>query len=130
MGRLPNIMCGRCESSKMSISAGWSAAERSLANGTIATVSHSYFAPRLKQHVRVIGHEDWFEWKDGTLFDFEGNVITPEYSISELAEQEAEFVSAVRENRPPSITPETILPTMRVLADAQASFDAERAVRR
>ena len=97
-----------------------------LANGAIATVSHSYFAPRLRQQIRVIGHEDWFEWKDGTLFDFEGNVINPEYSILELAEQEAEFISAVRESRPPSITPETILPTMRVLAEAQASFDAER----
>lgn len=97
-----------------------------LANGTIATVSHSYFAPRLQQRIRVIGHEDWFEWKDGTLCDFEGNVIIPEYSIVELADQDVEFVSSVREKRPPSITPETILPTMRVLADAQAILDDQR----
>lgn len=95
-----------------------------LDNGAIATVAHSYFAPSLKLQVRVIGKEATFFWDMGTLYDYDGQIIVPESSIFDLADQEAEFVAAIRENRTPAITPEAILPAMRVLAEAQAIADA------
>jgi 2-hydroxy-4-carboxymuconate semialdehyde hemiacetal dehydrogenase len=97
-----------------------------LANGAIATVSQSYFAPGLKMEMLVIGHEETFHWKHGTLYDFEGKILVPEHSIMDLVDQDAEFVAAIRENRAPSIAPETIMPAMRVLEEAQAIADAEK----
>jgi len=97
-----------------------------LDNGSIATVSHSYFAPTLKQRNLVIGRENTFCWKDGTLYDFDDNVLMPEHSILDLTGQNTEFVASVREDRAPLITAETIMPTMRVIAEAQAIADAEK----
>ena len=96
-----------------------------LPSGAIATVAQSYFTPGFGKQVLVIGHEETFLWKNETLYDFEGKVLVPRQSILDLVDQNAEFVTAVRENRPPAITPETIMPTIQVLAQAQSIAEAE-----
>lgn len=57
----------------------------------------------------------------GELRDASGEIVVPQQSIVELGEQDREFIDAVRENRDPAITGEAILPTMRILQEAQDS---------
>jgi 2-hydroxy-4-carboxymuconate semialdehyde hemiacetal dehydrogenase len=95
-----------------------------LSSGAIATIAQSYFTQGFGIQAMVIGYEDTFLWKNETLYDFQGKVLVPRQSIMDLVDQNAEFVTAVREKRPPAITPEIIMPTMQVLAQAQAITDS------
>jgi len=96
-----------------------------LPSGAIATVAQSYFTPGFGMQVLVIGYEETFLWKNETLYDFEGKVLVPAQSIVDLVDQNTEFIAALRENRAPMITPETIMPTMQVITQAQAIADTE-----
>ena len=100
-----------------------------LANGAIATISQSYFTPSWDLRALVIGHEQTFQWKRGLLVDFADEVIVPQHSTWDLSLQDHEFVAAVRENRQPQIGPETIMPAMRAIAQAQAVADVEKPTR-
>ena len=97
-----------------------------MANGAIATVAQSYFTPTWKWYALIIGDEQTFRWDRGTLYDFEDHVIVPEHSTWDLMRQDREFIDAVRQNRDPAITAETIMPAMRAIAQAQATADTEK----
>jgi 2-hydroxy-4-carboxymuconate semialdehyde hemiacetal dehydrogenase len=96
-----------------------------LANGAIVTISQSYFTPAFGWQVNAIGHEQTFCWKDFVLYDFEDNEIMPYADGWDLLVQDTEFVNALREDRDPSVTAESIMPTMRAIAQAQAIVDAQ-----
>ena len=96
-----------------------------LPSGAIANVSNSYFAPGLRQQLTIVGDETTYIWHDGTLYDFDGKEVMPNTSIVDLAVQDREFIAAIREQRVPLISAEAILPTMRVLSEAQAIADGK-----
>ena len=101
-----------------------------LASGSIATVSLSYFAPVLKWNASIIGYENTYQWNEGKLCDLDENEVVPRHSHLDLLPQDAEFVAAVRENRDPAITADKILPAMRAIAEAQKIADVEKPVAR
>ena len=96
-----------------------------LSSGAIATIAQSYFTPGFDMQVLVIGYEDTFLWKNKTLYNFEGKILVPKQSIMDLVDQNTEFIVALRENRPPTITPETIMPTMQLITQAQTIAESE-----
>jgi len=97
-----------------------------LPPGIPVTIAQSYNLSHFRWHVLFIGEEETLEFRQGTLLDGEGKVVMPEHSISDLLEQNREFVAAVAENRDPAITGEDVLPAMRVLQTAQEDADAHR----
>ena len=96
-----------------------------LANGVVATVSHSYFASAFQQNIIAIGHEQSYAWRNSTLFDFENQIVVPQSSIWDMLDQDKEFIAAIHENREPAVTAEDILPTMQAISRAQVIADRE-----
>jgi 2-hydroxy-4-carboxymuconate semialdehyde hemiacetal dehydrogenase len=85
------------------------------------TLAMSYNVAEFRWNLSFIGEEATLDFAIGELRDASGEIVVPQQSIVELGEQDREFIDAVRENRDPAITGEAILPTMRILQEAQDS---------
>lgn len=95
-----------------------------LPDGVLVTITQSYNLSRFRWRVVFIGEEETLEFSEGALHDAAGNVIVPQHSITDLHDQDQEFVNSVGQGRDPAITGEQVLPAMHVLEQAQASADA------
>ena len=56
----------------------------------------------------------------GALYDTRGKIIVPQHSITDLYDQDVEFVRSILEDRDPDITGEDVLPAMKILQQAQS----------
>ncbi|MAE63419.1 MAG: hypothetical protein CMJ18_04035 [Phycisphaeraceae bacterium] len=92
-----------------------------MPDGALVTITESYNISDFRWRATVIGEEATLEYREGTLYDGAGDVVVPHQSIWDLYDQNVEFVAAVREGRDPEITGESVLPTMKALADAERS---------
>ena len=95
-----------------------------LPGDVLVNHSLSYNFATFRSCVLFIGEEETLEYDVGTLYDADRNVIVPEQAISDLRAQNREFVDAVTENREPTIPAEAILPTMRLLQEANDRLQA------
>lgn len=95
-----------------------------LGAGVLATVTLSYNLPAFRWRATFIGKETTLEFREGTLFDINDNVVVPHHSITDLLIQNRAFVESVRDDTDVLIPATAILPTMRVLelAAAQAAM--------
>jgi 2-hydroxy-4-carboxymuconate semialdehyde hemiacetal dehydrogenase len=91
-----------------------------LPGGELVTLAQSYNIHAFRWKITFIGEEATLDFDMGTLRDHAENVIVPQQSITDLREQNREFVDAVRQDRDPSITGEDVLPAMRILQRAQS----------
>lgn len=90
-----------------------------LSGDVLVNHSLSYNHASFQSRVLFVGEEETLEYEVGTLYDADRNVIVPNQSISDLGAQNREFVDAVTEDREPAIPAEAILPTMRLLQEAE-----------
>ena len=90
-----------------------------LPGDVLVNHSLSYNYASFQSRVLFVGEEETLEYEVGTLYDADRNVIVPNQSISDLGAQNREFVDAVTEDREPAIPAEAILPTMRLLQEAE-----------
>lgn len=95
-----------------------------LPGGRLFTLAQSYNMHAFRWRMTFIGEECTLDFDNGTLYNAQGDVVVPHRSIVDLSEQNREFVSAVREGRDPAITGEDVLPTMRILEQAQTCAEA------
>lgn len=95
-----------------------------LSRGEIVTLAQSYNVHDFRWRATFIGEETTLNFDMGELTDYTGNVIVPAQSITELSEQNREFVDAIRERRDPAISGEDVMPAMRVLSRAQQNAEA------
>lgn len=95
-----------------------------LPGGQIATVAQSYGSLEFRWRLDVFAEEATLVFDLGELRDSDGSIIVPRRSIVDLHDQNREFVEAVRDGRDPAIAGEDVLPTMRILHDAQVCADA------
>ena len=94
----------------------------SFPGSEIFTLAMSYNVQQLRWKLSFIGEEATLDFDAGTLFDSSGAIVIPHQSITDLREQNREFVESVREERDPAITGEDILATMQILQEGQDSI--------
>jgi 2-hydroxy-4-carboxymuconate semialdehyde hemiacetal dehydrogenase len=94
-----------------------------MPGGQIATIAQSYGSYEFRWRLDVFAEEATLLFDMGELRDSDGKVLVPRRSIVDLRDQNREFVAAVREGRDPAVTGEDVLPTMRMLHNAQASAE-------
>ena len=95
-----------------------------LPGGELVTLAQSYNVHEFRWRISFIGEETTLDFDSGALRDHSGNVLVPRQSITDLREQNREFISAIREDRDPAITGEAVLPTMHLLQKAQSCAEA------
>ncbi|MBI2841966.1 MAG: Gfo/Idh/MocA family oxidoreductase [Armatimonadetes bacterium] len=95
-----------------------------LPSGELFTLAQSYNVHQFRWRMTFIGEENTLDFDMGALYDSDGTIIIPQRSITDLHEQNREFVEAVREGRDPAITGEDVLPAMRILQEAQRQAEA------
>lgn len=95
-----------------------------LPGGVPVTITESYNITTFRWRALFIGEEATLEYREGTLFDGDDNIVLPHHDYIDLTMQNREFIAAVQEERDPSITGESILPAMEVLSKAQQSADS------
>jgi 2-hydroxy-4-carboxymuconate semialdehyde hemiacetal dehydrogenase len=93
------------------------------AGETLVTVAMSYNSPWPRHDYFLIGEEAALEFRDGKLWGSEGALFVPEDTGSSIYHQNLEWVQAVREGREPAVSPQAVLPAMRLLQQAQAQLD-------
>ncbi len=94
-----------------------------MPGGQIATLAHSYGSYEFRWRLDVFAEEATLLFDMGELRDSDGRVLVPRRSIVDLRDQNGEFVAAIGEGRDPAVTGEEVLPTMRILRDAEASAE-------
>ncbi|NDF08731.1 MAG: gfo/Idh/MocA family oxidoreductase, partial [Proteobacteria bacterium] len=99
------------------------------ADDRLATIAMSYNAHLSRYDYVLIGREDTMEIRDGNLKERHG--VPAEVpgadtanSPSPVVLQNREFHASILEGRPPSISPDSVLPAMEVLQIAQDAADA------
>lgn len=95
-----------------------------LPGGTVGTLAQSYGSYQFRWRLDVFAREDTLSFSMGELRDSKGEIVVPQRSIVDLREQNREFVQAILEHRDPAVTGEDVLPTMKILHDAQACADS------
>ncbi len=96
----------------------------SLDGGVPATICQSYNIHTFHWRATFIGEEDTLYWNEGELSTAAGKIIIPRADHTDLSVQNREFIAAIREDRDPAITGESVLPCMAVLEQAQARAEA------
>jgi len=100
-------------------------------SGLIGNVALSYNTQQPLDDALFIGEEDTvladyahgvLRGKDGVIFDAKMDAVVP---TDVIAAQDAEFIAAVREGRPPQPGIGEVLPSLRVLQAAQDAYDLE-----
>lgn len=95
------------------------------AGDQLITQALSYNVERPLWQLQFIGHEDVLTFTDGRLTNESGEQLIPAAPTSDLTIQNRELLTAYQTGRPSEFDLATILPTMQVLARAQASADAK-----
>lgn len=85
----------------------------------VFTLAQSYNVDQFRWQLTFIGEEETLEFDMGVLRDTKGSVIVPQSSITDLFEQDKEFIESILQNRTPAIGAEDILPTMEILQQAE-----------
>lgn len=98
----------------------WRATSPLTGDDVLVQVSLSHNAHWSRHDYHVIGLEDAVLSEHGTLRNQAGVIAGESESPNRVQLQDAEFVAAVREGRPPAVDVDTVLPTMRIL---QAAWD-------
>ncbi|MGI8424269.1 MAG: Gfo/Idh/MocA family protein [Chloroflexota bacterium] len=97
----------------------------------LATINMSYNSHVSLNDYVLIGAEDTLVVENGTLRNRERVLYDPKQDQSEAKTsgllQNREFVAAIREQRPPSISADAVLPALDVLQQAQNAYDDWRA---
>jgi 2-hydroxy-4-carboxymuconate semialdehyde hemiacetal dehydrogenase len=93
------------------------------ASETLVSIAMSYNSPWPRHDYLVIGEEASVEFRDRKLWGPEGAIFSPEDDRS-IFDQDREWLEAVREGRDPAVSPEAVLPAMRVLQVAQQQMGA------
>jgi 2-hydroxy-4-carboxymuconate semialdehyde hemiacetal dehydrogenase len=88
------------------------------AGRTLVTVAMSYNSPWSRHDYFLIGEEESLEFREGKLWGPDGAVFTPEGERA-IRDQDYEWLDAIREGRDPAVSPDAVLPAMRVLQQAQ-----------
>ncbi len=99
------------------------------ADDRLATIAMSYNAHLSRYDYVLIGREDTVEIRDGNLKERHGAPkdvpgADTANSPSPVVLQNREFHASILEGRPPSISPDSVLPAMEVLQIAQDAADA------
>jgi 2-hydroxy-4-carboxymuconate semialdehyde hemiacetal dehydrogenase len=91
-------------------------------DNTLSTIVVTYNTTRSHWGATFIGEEGTLGFRDGGLTDFgdQSTVMAP-HSVTDLFDQNCEFVRAVQEKREPAISGRSILPAMIVLDAAERS---------
>jgi 2-hydroxy-4-carboxymuconate semialdehyde hemiacetal dehydrogenase len=96
----------------------------------LVSVAMSYNTHLPVHDYLMIGREDTLQYVNRQLIGSQGVLYDP---VDQRAEgqdgglrQNQEFLAAIREGRPPSVSAEAVLPAMRVLQDIQDQYDAAR----
>jgi 2-hydroxy-4-carboxymuconate semialdehyde hemiacetal dehydrogenase len=87
----------------------------------LVNIAMSYNSPWPLHDYLVIGEEATLRFEDGRLVGKEGEVFVPS-DAHPIREQDREFLSAVREDREPSVSGRSVLPAMRALQVVQDSL--------
>lgn len=87
----------------------------------LVNVVMSYNSPWPQHSYFVIGEEASVKFEDGKLWGPDGVVFEPETPGGSIPDQNAEWLAAIREDREPAVSPESVLPAMRALYAAQRS---------
>jgi 2-hydroxy-4-carboxymuconate semialdehyde hemiacetal dehydrogenase len=90
-----------------------------LPGGALFTLAQSFNLELLRWTLTVVGDQGTLEFDNGTLYDLKRKELVAYQSIVDLHEQNREFVDAVRNDRPPAITPADVLPAMGILDKAE-----------
>lgn len=90
-----------------------------LPRSELFTLALSYNVSQFRWRLTFIGEEATFDFDMGALYDSEGNCVVPHQSITDLCEQDREFVDSILHQRDPAITGEGVLPAMQILHKAQ-----------
>ncbi len=99
------------------------------ADDRLATIAMSYNAHLSRYDYVLIGREDTMEIRDGNMKERHGAPADvpgadTANSPSPVVLQNREFHASILEGRPPSISPDSVLPAMEVLQIAQDAADA------
>jgi 2-hydroxy-4-carboxymuconate semialdehyde hemiacetal dehydrogenase len=97
------------------------------ARDQLATVAMSYNIHFPVHDYLVIGEETTLLYTDNQLRDKDRVIVNsgePDELTKPIARQDAEFFAAIRENRAPSISGQSVRPAMFTLQRAQDSLDA------
>ena len=99
------------------------------ADDRLATIAMSYNAHLSRYDYVLIGREDTMEIRDGNMKERHGTPADipgadTANSPSPVVLQNREFHASILEGRPPSISPDSVLPAMEVLQIAQDAADA------
>ncbi|HTE18290.1 MAG TPA: Gfo/Idh/MocA family oxidoreductase [Armatimonadota bacterium] len=86
---------------------------------TLVSIAMSYNSAWPRHEYFVVGEEGCLEFRDGQLRN-EGGAIPLGGSDGEsILNQDREWIEAIREDREPAVSPDAVLPAMRVLQAAQ-----------
>ena len=91
----------------------------SLPGGELFSLAQSFNVSRFNWRLKFIGDQETIEFREAGLYNADGGVLVETHPITDLYDQNREFIDAVREARDPAITGEDILPAMRILQQAQ-----------
>ncbi len=92
----------------------------------LVNIAMSYNDPWPRHDYLLIGEETSLEFRDGKLWGPGGIEFEPEETDRSILNQDLEWLAAIREGREPAVSPEAVLPAMRVLHAAQQQLDALR----
>jgi 2-hydroxy-4-carboxymuconate semialdehyde hemiacetal dehydrogenase len=96
----------------------------------LASVNMSYNSHLSLYDYLLIGREDTFLITENRLHHRHGILYDPAVHTTEERNgallQDREFVNAIREQRPPAISAESVLPALEVLQRVQDAYDARR----
>lgn len=89
------------------------------AAGVLVNVAMSYNSPWPRHDCFLIGEEASVEFRDGALWKPDGPLFVPETTERGIYHQDREWLDAIREGREPEVSPQAVLPAMRVLHAAE-----------
>lgn len=93
--------------------------------GALVQIAMSYNSHRSVHDYLLIGEEETLLFSGGRLLDASDRVVAPAEGMDRhaLRDQDAEFLAAVREGRPPSVSGRAVLPAMALLQAVQDQLD-------
>jgi len=91
-----------------------------LPGDEIFALSQSFNINEFRWQMTFIGEEATLDFDMGALYDTQGGLIIPKHSVTDLFEQDREFIESIRENRDPAITADEVMPAMKILDQAES----------
>jgi 2-hydroxy-4-carboxymuconate semialdehyde hemiacetal dehydrogenase len=96
---------------------------------TLSTIVVTYNTTKSHWGATFIGEEGTLEFRDGGLTDVrDQSVVVAPHPVTDLFDQNSEFVRAVREKRQPAISGRSVLPAMIVLDAAERSAKLKKSI--